>query len=321
MQRCTQCGENILRPRVSLDFSSLNDRLRSQSGPVSVQPDEVTTILKNIELDEEDCEAEMNRLEARVLLLATQKERLREYANLVQALISPIRKLPDELLRHIFDLCCGMNRFVVGDDPSKNVFSFESAPSMAISSVCSRWRKNALAMPMIWSRISLVWCLNADIADPWEEECSFPFFLALTRSLLQPLSVELDITGQPFLRNDRVHPIMFKLIETRSRWQKFTLHTLSSTFKDLFSNTTSCDFPLLDHLCLAYVRSHELTFWMEKAPNLKKLKTCGTIPEPNAFPKITQIEFQPPAHHLESFVEANQNILSLTLDDFSFEGI
>ncbi|KAF5371411.1 hypothetical protein D9757_010002 [Collybiopsis confluens] len=167
MQRCTQCGENILRPRVSLDFSSLNDRLRSQSGPLSVQPDEVTTILKNIELDEEDCEAEINRLETRALLLATQKERLREYANRVQALISPIRKLPDELLRKIFDLSCGMNHFVVDDIAPKNAFSFGSAPSMAISSVCSRWRKNALAMPMIWSRISFEW--DAVGADSWEE--------------------------------------------------------------------------------------------------------------------------------------------------------
>ncbi|KAI0355357.1 hypothetical protein OH77DRAFT_1504200 [Trametes cingulata] len=59
---------------------------------------------------------------------------------LTKAYVSPIKRLPHELLRHIF------------------LFNFEDCAWSAwvLSAVCAVWRKVALSMPTLWSKIRLV---------------------------------------------------------------------------------------------------------------------------------------------------------------------
>ncbi|KAE9393602.1 hypothetical protein BT96DRAFT_761248, partial [Gymnopus androsaceus JB14] len=90
----------------------------------------------------EDCEKQIKALESR-------RKSLREYADQLQALLSPFRKVPDEILQRVFDECCNMNHFVV-DNPSKTRGDIRQIPALALSTVCSRWRRNGLAMPNIW---------------------------------------------------------------------------------------------------------------------------------------------------------------------------
>ncbi|KIK63404.1 hypothetical protein GYMLUDRAFT_106225, partial [Collybiopsis luxurians FD-317 M1] len=151
----------------------------------------ITVILKNVERDQEDYETEICRLEARVLFFATQQERLREYSAQIKALTSPIRKLPNELLGRIFDECCEMNHFSVKQLPVKTACSIRAAPAMAVSSVCARWRRIALSLPAIWSRICLLWDVKAGRAypEPEYEKSHFPTTIFLTRSLAHPLDV------------------------------------------------------------------------------------------------------------------------------------
>lgn len=54
------------------------------------------------------------------------------------AYISPIRRLPHELLRHIF------------------MFNFDNHPCCAwiLASVCVQWRRLALSVPRLWSKVS-----------------------------------------------------------------------------------------------------------------------------------------------------------------------
>ncbi|KAF9077406.1 hypothetical protein BDP27DRAFT_1181295, partial [Rhodocollybia butyracea] len=62
-------------------------------------------ILQNVERDLETYDAEITRLETRKMFLAFQKERLKSYAAQVQSLLSPVRKLPSEILQRVFDNC------------------------------------------------------------------------------------------------------------------------------------------------------------------------------------------------------------------------
>ncbi|KAF5368649.1 hypothetical protein D9757_010204 [Collybiopsis confluens] len=322
MPQCTQCGESILNPRISLDFPSLQARLRSELGPASVQPEEIASILKSVELDLEDFDAEIARLEHRILLLNTLKERHREYGNQVKMLLSPIRKLPDELLCEVFDLCCGMNHFFVTELPVLTAFTLRSAPAMSLSSVCSRWRRNALAMPSIWSRIALGWGAEGGSEGPWGDESTFPLFLSLARSLSRPLTIELntlDPYREPSLGHDgHLHPIIAKLTEQVHRWQKFTLvESGRCMLKDLFIN--SSQFPILEDMELHEFENFNVDFLVGKAPNLKKLTWRGGSPLPvsistNTFPLIAHIDFCMDPALLENFLEANPNLISLTLD-------
>ena len=68
---------------------------------------------------------------------------------LTKAYVSPIKRLPHELLRHIF------------------LFNFDDCAWSAwvLAAVCSLWRKVALAMPTIWSKVR-----------------AYPFYTGLERS-------------------------------------------------------------------------------------------------------------------------------------------
>lgn len=59
-----------------------------------------------------------------------------------RAFISPIRRLPDEILREIF------------------WFNFEAHPCCAwvLAAVCSLWRRLVLRMPRIWSKVHPYMC-------------------------------------------------------------------------------------------------------------------------------------------------------------------
>ncbi|KAF9065189.1 hypothetical protein BDP27DRAFT_1229272, partial [Rhodocollybia butyracea] len=178
MPLCSSCGRNTFIHSVVVDLPGIQNKLRTESGPASVQSEEVASVLKNIEQDLEDYRAEISRLEQG-------KERLENYAAQLRSLNSPFRKVPDEILRHIFDECCDMNTFR----------ALRSKPAMVISSVCSRWRRNALSMPAIWSRISLSWDMSKGDRHCEEDHLKifFPMFNFLDRSQQHPMTVVLDM--------------------------------------------------------------------------------------------------------------------------------
>lgn len=78
--------------------------------------------------------------ESRYAIAEMEKERaqLEERVSLTLAYISPIKRLPNELLRAIFQ------------------FNFEEDPRCAwvLSAVCQLWRKLVLNMPIMWSKAS-----------------------------------------------------------------------------------------------------------------------------------------------------------------------
>lgn len=78
--------------------------------------------------------------ETQYAITEMEKERgiLEEKVTITLAYISPIKRLPAELLREIF------------------YFNFEEYPCCAwvLSAVCRMWRKLVLSMPILWSKAS-----------------------------------------------------------------------------------------------------------------------------------------------------------------------
>lgn len=74
--------------------------------------------------------------------LEGQRTALEDQVSMTLAYLSPIRRLPMELLREIF------------------VWSFEehACSAWVLAAVCPSWRRLALRIPLIWSKVSLwVW--------------------------------------------------------------------------------------------------------------------------------------------------------------------
>ena len=117
--------------------SSLADARRSL--------DESNSSLANVDRKIEAAEAQLAQIvaDSRCSINQLQRERaaLEEKISRTLAYMSPIRRLPAELLRHIF------------------MMNFDEYPCCAwiLSSVCSQWRRLALSMPKLWSK---VWYLS-----------------------------------------------------------------------------------------------------------------------------------------------------------------
>jgi len=115
--------------------AALNDARReldSQRGSLaalSKEIDEAEVALARIVAESKCAIDEMHR----------QRLALEAKVSYTMAYIAPIRRLPNELIRHIF-MC-----------------NFDDYPCTAwvLAAVCSRWRRLALSMPQLWSKVRL----------------------------------------------------------------------------------------------------------------------------------------------------------------------
>lgn len=55
-----------------------------------------------------------------------------------------------------------MNHFLVSRDRQSSAENFRGKPALSISGVSALWRKNAISLPGIWSRITLEWSYKPD---------------------------------------------------------------------------------------------------------------------------------------------------------------
>lgn len=156
-----------------LDPSWILEKLRWESGPTSIPHlGEIIPIIENTL--------------AQIKALESRRDSLQIYANQLQALISPVRKIPDEILQRIFDDSCDMNT-VTEQPPNMPPCK---RPAMALSGVCSRWRRNALSLHAIWSRISVV-C--GQMTLPQVEHNSNLINIFLDRALHHPLTIVIKV--------------------------------------------------------------------------------------------------------------------------------
>ncbi|KAE9388403.1 hypothetical protein BT96DRAFT_436796 [Gymnopus androsaceus JB14] len=122
-----------------------------------------------------------------------------------QSLISPLRRLPNEIIARIFEYTCEENflqEFPWHDidypsaTPTKLTLPVITyLPAMTISSVCSRWRQLALSYPALWSNLRVEICILSHQDD-------IDGFIATLNRYLEasgnyPLNLELNILGQP----------------------------------------------------------------------------------------------------------------------------
>ncbi|KAF9059701.1 hypothetical protein BDP27DRAFT_1340957 [Rhodocollybia butyracea] len=324
MPLCSSCGRNTFIPRVAVDLPRLHDRLRNEAGPASVQPDEVTSVLENIQRDLEDYESEIYRLER----LRQEKERLEQYATRLRSLLSPFRKVPDEILRRIFDDCCDMNSFRVVHPrnwlPVHTSQALRSKPALVISSVCSRWRRNALSMPVIWSRISLYWDIQAaEYCKDEHAEMFFPLSNFLDRSQQCPMTVNLEIDDYPFSTPGVLHPLLEQLFVQIVRWQDFSFDCMEYSFQKLLDcdRIPSAAFLVLSKLCITdyYVDDNDLVPFLDTAPNLQSLRLGDVfdgVPRVlKNYSQLSHLDFCPRWTDIQNLFEICPNLSSLRITE------
>ncbi|KAJ7785680.1 hypothetical protein B0H16DRAFT_1681019 [Mycena metata] len=173
--------------------------------------------------------------------LARERDSLSTYVGAHKALLSPLRRLPLDIIQEIFVACLPAHR--------NCVMSAVEAPIL-LGRICSSWRALSSSTPRLWARLHIVEPPRSLPAQIYEEK--YAQRLAITKAWLGrsghcPLSISLDSSesrtpGAP----DAVNPFLEVVLSYVSRWQHFVVTTLSEL--DSLFNLTEHDVPLLETL-------------------------------------------------------------------------
>ncbi|KAG1758714.1 hypothetical protein EDD22DRAFT_909394 [Suillus occidentalis] len=112
--------------------------------------------------------------------LVGQKNKINESGNLPKGLVSPVCRLPTEVLSQIFYHCLGLSRSL----SNLRLPSKLTAP-LLLTRICRRWREVAVDMPNLWRMLSVA------VTDRNWQQVAFCYESWLKRARGRPLSLRL----------------------------------------------------------------------------------------------------------------------------------
>ncbi|KAJ7474114.1 hypothetical protein FB451DRAFT_1466648 [Mycena latifolia] len=228
-----------------------------------------------------DVEKEISTVLLSLLKLEKERRLRSEYAATLKGVLSPIRRIPSEILAEIFLLC--------RDDslgaPKYSITDRRHAP-MLLGHVSSRWRQVSHSSPRLWDHVHIQW--NYGSRNP--PEALLRWILASSRILPLHVKVKLKMTGPDLptgLADENVLDLLFRqhqrLKDVHLDLTPWISHPTFSTngpspsspqLKLLLADTsislTSCP----------YSRTHRrFTFFIEDEPNLEMFFDAFSFPK------------------------------------------
>ncbi|KAJ8095160.1 hypothetical protein PM082_010382 [Marasmius tenuissimus] len=187
----------------------------------------VSQFLLNTERELRSCDAEINRLRIAIQSLENRKKGLKNTVERYRSLMSPIRRLPAELLAHIFSFACTQNFINIKNRP----------PAVDLSIVCGQWRDVALSTAGLWSSLNPYF-------PGWQGRFPALRRVVLTfmeRSGVHPLSLHLDFSCIGSDTETEISSILDILARSRGPWRDVTLvdPEVTSTYLDALLRSTS----------------------------------------------------------------------------------
>ncbi|KAJ7698025.1 hypothetical protein B0H17DRAFT_1177467 [Mycena rosella] len=162
---------------------------------------------------------EISRMDKIIQDLAHKRDVLAEFINAHLAMVSPARRLPDDIVRDIFVACLPSQR---------NPLIISDESPLLLCQICRAWRQLALTTPRLWASVHAVIPNQpkvlklAEILTEW-----------LNRSGVLPLSISV-VFSKSWTGADAALPVLTRLISFSPRWQhiQFTFpnHTLFASF-------------------------------------------------------------------------------------------
>ncbi|KAH8830067.1 hypothetical protein DL96DRAFT_915310 [Flagelloscypha sp. PMI_526] len=201
---CANCNDSL---PIRLEFTPDNRLSRRERTEPGLQPDPST--VKGLILA---AESQVGQYEHLITQLQRSADQLKSYISYQKAKISPIRKLPLEMLATVFSLICSSNN-------AAKVYSGE-LPALRLSHVSTQWRRLSLSSPSLWSHLHFAHRprrprrLRKLLVDP-ETSRMEVLSIYLTHSRAQALSIYFWMNSSAA----RARPLARALADHSSRWQ------------------------------------------------------------------------------------------------------
>ncbi|KAJ8095165.1 hypothetical protein PM082_010387 [Marasmius tenuissimus] len=185
----------------------------------------VSQFLRDTEREIRECDTEMNKLRTTMHALENRRKGLKSAVERCRSLLSPVRRLPAEVLVDIFSFACPFNRIRPSSPPS----------TLCLSMVCGQWRTVVLSTSRLWSSIDIPFIEWRDRLPTLERLVQ----LFMERSAIYPLHLRLDFDQVGLAANVgmRISSILAVLAGNCERWKDVLLSNSSdnSIYLDLFS--------------------------------------------------------------------------------------
>ncbi|KAJ7815502.1 hypothetical protein B0H14DRAFT_1407873 [Mycena olivaceomarginata] len=221
--------------------------------------------------------------------LAEERDGLGAYVEAHKALISPVRRLPLDIIQEIFEACLPTHR--------NCVMSASEAPIL-LGRICSSWRAISLATPRLWARLHVVEprsysnpSFDQQVAQHLETTKMW-----LGRSGQCPLSISLqsapeDGGGSPADTHAASIQFLQALIPFAPRWEHIDFTTPPSLLLEVMSYL-DVDLPLLETVAFHH-KSHRVLgevscgpFNMLRGARISSFSIPGSMFIPERFPLL-----------------------------------
>ncbi|KAF5390776.1 hypothetical protein D9757_004488 [Collybiopsis confluens] len=245
-------------------LSFINSQLRAgymPSGPSS-QKERVLSLLEILEGDTLECYQEIIGAEHKLEQLKHAHHLLESTLMRARSIVSPIRKLPTEILQAIFE------QFMSNWDYSLSIgLCCRLYPILSITQVCSHWRETAHSLPGLWASISVNFYFPEGVSI--DMACVMRH-LSRSRNTLLKISVT-GCNSSNGIAPDQALQLWHILLEQSHRWSKVNLFVsnraieqasayLASKDKDPFPNLQSLARYNLSGLKLLSIDFDRLTY-------------------------------------------------------------
>ncbi|PBK95183.1 hypothetical protein ARMGADRAFT_1011068 [Armillaria gallica] len=223
--------------------------------------------IKSIDSEKSSLEAFSLSLKAHIVAVSQRMDALlQERARVTEAvrerrdLLSPVRRLPPEVLNHIFlntiDFPVPRVQIVREDEeePTEQDGGWEFKPTesslWSITGVCTKWRSASLSSPRLWSYVNII------ITESNFDDYSYirQLGLQLDRSERCPLSISICRMTNSLLGQDLPPQLVAILFSFSSRIRE--LHLYLSSFTSLGMGEMQLSLPSLECLVLLCQDEH-----------------------------------------------------------------
>ncbi|KAK7434919.1 hypothetical protein VKT23_019922 [Stygiomarasmius scandens] len=185
--------------------SDILESLRSNFGTYNYDTKHVAQCLFDAEHNAKCYEDEINRLEANLVSLRNEQQRIFLRIDQYRSLLAPIRRLPPEILGGIFEICCLESKIADAMD----------CPVIRLSQVCAGWRKLSRSTSSLWAHITV----KLDRSESSEDKIQSMLGLHLSLSGRSPLHLKLFL---PYNTNT-ARKVIDSVVPHSRRWETIVI--------------------------------------------------------------------------------------------------
>ncbi|KAJ8093474.1 hypothetical protein PM082_020331 [Marasmius tenuissimus] len=193
----------------------------------------VTQLLRNAETEMKGYQTEISRLKTLIYSLESKRDALKKNADRYQSLLSPIRRMPPEILLSIFKFACNENELH---------YQYELPEVVVLSMVCGGWREMAISTPALWSNLEITFTSDKSknrFLHNWTK-------IFMKRSSHSPLDITLNFPSY-HLSPKGLRPLD-TLVRNCGRWRNMSIFLSPPFFPNSSFDPIRAKVPLLQSL-------------------------------------------------------------------------